>query len=160
MDIKIDVEAKVKDKTFNLEVSARGDDMIVEEIYEQILDQFEDEDGNIEIEIDDIEFRVTNWGELYGYSSLQDRLDDLYYYEGHTNDLDVLEAAMDAGIDFDDVDDSYQGEYSSDEEFTEQLLNDCGDIRNLPSYVIIDWDATARGIMQDYTEYNGHYFRY
>lgn len=45
-----------------------------------------------------------------------------------------------------------------------ELLEDCGDIpRNLPHYVAIDWDATARNIQVDYTstEINGaaYWFR-
>jgi len=42
--------------------------------------------------------------------------------------------------------DSYLTEYARD------LLIDCGDLpRNLPHYIAIDWDATARNIRVDYT---------
>ena len=37
-------------------------------------------------------------------------------------------------------------------EYTQQMLEDCGDIpENLPSYLVIDWDATARNVRTDYT---------
>jgi hypothetical protein len=36
--------------------------------------------------------------------------------------------------------------------YARELLEDCGDIpRDLPSYIEIDWDATARNIRADYT---------
>jgi hypothetical protein len=42
--------------------------------------------------------------------------------------------------------DSYFTDYARD------LLEDCGDLpRNLPHYIEIDWDATARNIRVDYT---------
>lgn len=39
------------------------------------------------------------------------------------------------------------------EDYARELLEDCGDIpRNLPHYIEIDWEATARNIRMDYTE--------
>ena len=44
-----------------------------------------------------------------------------------------------------------RGSYFSD--YARELLEDCGDIpRNLPHYIEIDWEATARNIRVDYTE--------
>ena len=43
-------------------------------------------------------------------------------------------------------------------EYTRQLLEDCGDLpRDLPHYIEIDWEATARNIRVDYSpvEING-----
>ena len=54
----------------------------------------------------------------------------------------------------------YCGEYNSDEAFTQQLLEECGQIPDeLAWYIHIDWTATARDIMMDYIKHNGHYFR-
>src|SRR5262249_45105724 len=42
--------------------------------------------------------------------------------------------------------------------YTQELCEDIGDVpRNLPSYIEIDWEATARNIRQDYTsvEFDG-----
>lgn len=62
--------------------------------------------------------------------------------------------------DLSNFDESYQGEFDSDEDFVQQLLEDTGDIpANLPNYIFIDWERTARDVMQDYSEYNGFYFR-
>lgn len=44
------------------------------------------------------------------------------------------------------------------EEFAEQLVSDCGDLPiDIPSYVVIDWGATARNLWPDYSsvEFNG-----
>lgn len=39
------------------------------------------------------------------------------------------------------------------EEYVENLLKDCGYIsKNLPSWIEIDWEATANNVKQDYTE--------
>ncbi|WP_426279157.1 hypothetical protein ACN9MN_08005 [Chryseobacterium sp. S-02] len=52
----------------------------------------------------------------------------------------------------------YYGEFANDIEFVEYLYEN--DIPfNLPSFVVIDLEATARNIMYDYFESNGHYFR-
>lgn len=83
---------------------------------------------------------------------------NLYYNSSWS--LDVFESANDCGIDFNDIDECYQGEYDNDEDFTLHLVDDMGDLpRNLPSYIYIDWERTARDIMYDYVESNGHYFR-
>ena len=75
----------------------------------------------------------------------------IYCFGNGCNDIhDVL----------DKVCEYYCGEFSSDTGFTEQLLEDTSCInKNLPSYVHIDWDRTARDIMMDYTTHNNHYFR-
>ena len=69
--------------------------------------------------------------------------------------LSVLLAEVDDyGCDY-LVNDSYFAEYARD------LVEDCGDIpRDLPHYIVIDWDATADNIRQDYTafEFNGRTF--
>jgi antirestriction protein len=54
----------------------------------------------------------------------------------------------------------YCGEYNSDEEFAQQLLEDTDSLpKDLPLYIHIDWAWTAKEIMMDYVEHNGHYFR-
>ena len=60
----------------------------------------------------------------------------------------------------DSLEESYQGEWESDEDFVQELLESTGDLpENLPSYIHIDWEGTARDIMYDYSEVNGYYFR-
>lgn len=79
-------------------------------------------------------------------------------------DSEVFEAVLDnfMGIDFQTaheyINNFYYGEYANDIEFVEYLYEN--DIPfNLPSFVVIDWEATARNIMYDYFESNGHYFK-
>lgn len=37
-------------------------------------------------------------------------------------------------------------------EYAEEMLKDCGDLpQNIPAYIVIDWEATATNIQQDYT---------
>lgn len=56
--------------------------------------------------------------------------------------------------------DSYSGKWESDEEFVQDLLEGTGDIpKDMPSYIHIDWEWTAREIMMDYNEQDGFYFR-
>lgn len=60
----------------------------------------------------------------------------------------------------DEAEEAYQGEHNSDEDFVEQLLEDTGTIpSDLPSYVYIDWERTARDVMMDYSSDNDFYFR-
>jgi len=82
----------------------------------------------------------------------QEYIDDSYYEE------DVFIAAVECDISFYDVEECYEGEFRSDEEFVENLLDSMGEL-NVPSYVHIDWEATARDIMMGYVENDGHYFR-
>ena len=62
--------------------------------------------------------------------------------------------------DLEHFEESYQGEYASDENFTRELLESSGIIPDdLPIYIHIDWEATAKDIMMDYFEVDGYYFR-
>ena len=74
---------------------------------------------------------------------------------------DALVAALDLGLAWNIHDDfQYEGEHSNDEEFVQEMLDGTGDIpHDLPAYIHIDWTATARDIMMDYSESGGHYFR-
>lgn len=75
-------------------------------------------------------------------------------------DEEVIQAALACGIDPSDIAEAYSGQYDSDEDFVEELLESCGEIpKDLPVYVHIDWSATAHDIMMDYCEHDGYYFR-
>ena len=87
--------------------------------------------------------------------------------EDFTYDFEVVKSfvkcfGMDGNIDevFEKIEENYNGEFNSDEDFAENLLTECGTIpENLPNYVYIDWERTARDIMFDYTASGNHYFR-
>lgn len=82
-------------------------------------------------------------------------------------DAEIVEAFMNCVGSFDSieeilekVEETYNGKYDSDEDFAENLLMETDCIpKNLPSYVYIDWEKTARDIMMDYSTSNGYYFR-
>lgn len=102
---------------------------------------------------------------LIGESYISDEMFEIVYQindSGH--DLDVFEAYVDCvgKMDFQGVYEGvvnyYMGEYSSDEYFVQEVYKN--DIPfGLPNFVVIDWESTARNIMYDYFESNGHYFR-
>lgn len=85
--------------------------------------------------------------------SLVEELDDWDTDNG--DELKVLEAVNEEGesatSDWSDgatmVRESYWSEY------VKQLVDDLGDLpRNMPSYIVIDWDATAENLEGDYTD--------
>lgn len=58
-------------------------------------------------------------------------------------------------------DESYQGQFSSDEDFARDMAENLGEIpkeNHWPHYCI-DWEWAARELMMDYSVENGHYFR-
>jgi len=77
---------------------------------------------------------------------------------------EAIEAYIRLGNEVDDkledFEESYQGKWDNDEEFVQELLTSTGDLpEELPFYIHIDWETTARDIMMDYSEQDGHYFR-
>jgi len=86
----------------------------------------------------------------------KDTLKDLIEQFGE----DLVYKYLDNGYGLESMEEAYNGKWASDEEFTQQLLEDCGEIpKDLPPYVYIDWERTAHDIMMDYFEIDGHYFR-
>lgn len=79
-------------------------------------------------------------------------LDDFEY--------EILVSAYECDIEPEDIEDMYEGEWGSDIEFVQELLESTGDIpRDLPWYIVIDWTRTSQHVMMDYTDSNNHYFR-
>lgn len=73
---------------------------------------------------------------------------------------DVIEAGIDCGIGIENIAESYSGKFEDDETFTQDLLEQTEpNVQDLPFYIHIDWESTARDIMMDYSEEGGHYFR-
>jgi len=76
---------------------------------------------------------------------------------------EAIDAYLELGIEADDgledFEEAYEGEWGNDEQFVGDLLNDTGDLPDLPPYIHIDWERTARDVMMDYSEENGYYFR-
>ena len=57
--------------------------------------------------------------------------------------------------------DAYSGKYESDEDFAEDMAEQCGMLQDRVSwpYTCIDWERAARDLMYGYVEENGYYFR-
>lgn len=57
---------------------------------------------------------------------------------------------------------AYSGEFSSDEEFAEDMADQLGLIDSATSWPqnCIDWEMAAKELMHDYFEQDGYYFRY
>jgi len=84
----------------------------------------------------------------------------LYTIQESHYDIEIFEAAYELGIDFESVEDSYIGEFRSDKEFAENTVEELGYMsKDFPSWIVIDWRATASYLMEDNMEYNGYYFR-
>ena len=59
-----------------------------------------------------------------------------------------------------EIDEAYAGSFRSDADFAEDMAEQLGDIpRDFPSWIYIDWERSARDLMMDYSEQDGHYFR-
>ena len=110
------------------------------------------------IDRNDIQIDYSDLPKWLSPGNLEDFIEN--YPNSHYVDMDIWEAAHDCGIAFSDVDDAYAGEFNSDEEFAQDLCEQLGDIpRDFPSYIHIDWESTAKELMYDFCESNGHYFR-
>lgn len=92
------------------------------------------------------------------------KLEELMEELDHNTDEEAVKAYIGiVGEEYakaEDFEESYQGKWDSDEDFVQQLLEDCGDLpKDLPPYIYIDWERTARDVMMDYSEDDGYYFR-
>jgi len=61
--------------------------------------------------------------------------------------------------DLEHFEDAFQGRYEDEADFAEQLTVDCYGLRDVPSFVVIDWQATwDQGLRYDYEFVNGFVF--
>jgi len=145
-------------------------DLMTYNSFEELKEAIREELDNLEAPFegadtgaDAWEYYVETWGDVHhNYQSLDE---DLYNYvnaiDSTSYDKDVIDAAIDCDVSIDDIDEAYNGSFNSDEDFTQNLLDDLGYIpKDFPSWIEIDWEATASNVMQDYVESHGHYFRY
>jgi antirestriction protein len=73
---------------------------------------------------------------------------------------ELIEAAIECGIELSSIEDAYVGEYKDDEDFAYEQADMCGLIdqgANWPNNCI-DWEYAARELMFDYISSNGYYF--
>jgi hypothetical protein len=85
------------------------------------------------------------------YSELREELNERYGEDAVDAFLELYDEEY-----LDRFEDSYVGEYRSGAAFAEEM---CGDMVDVPSYIIIDWESTWEcGLRYDYTEENGFFF--
>lgn len=100
-------------------------------------------------------------GDLVGESFIDPAFWDLLdTIQSSHLDSEVFEAAMELGIEVDEVEDKYQGQYDSDSDFAYELAEQTGAIDTNVQwpYTCIDWEHAANELMYDFQESNGHYF--
>jgi len=123
----------------------------------------EDEDGEPTVpDADDINITITDYDEVpSSYANEKDVWDFAEAFAECEQTIEVVEAALYCGVSADDIDEAYQGEYSSDEDFAQETAESLGAIDKDAKWPMncIDWEYAAKELMYDYSDHNGHYFR-
>ncbi len=75
--------------------------------------------------------------------------------------VEVFNAASNLALPYNMVEELYQGEHDSDENFAQQLAENVCALKSEIHwpYTHIDWERAAYDLMMDYSESDGHYFR-
>lgn len=115
----------------------------------------------------DAEIKITDFGNTPSdYASEEKVFDFAEAFAECEQEMDVVEAALDLGIDAKNIDEAYQGEYGDDVSFAQETAEQLGEIDDNAKWpytcidwACIDWEWAARELMMDYSESNGHYFR-
>ena len=138
-----------------------------EEFYEHCAELHEDEDDP-EFMFQDYESEISGEGTaFYSESGISEKyweyLDEVPddEKEAFLTYCNHMGYDIDESIPYDSFQEAYQGDYSSDEEFAQEMAENIGAMpegHNWPSYCI-DWEWAARELMFDYFSDNGHYFR-
>jgi len=139
-----------------------NEESILDELQNNIKELNEDKENEDDHDKIPDSFKIVDWQDVpANCQDIETALDLADYYGNSNYDLDVFEAAREAGIDFSNVDDSYQGEHKSDIDFAQDFAEQIGAIENTVRwpYTSIDWKDAASDLMMDYSESNGHYFR-
>ena len=99
--------------------------------------------------------------EEHGHKSFYNHFDE-YRQAVKDYDQETVDAFLGADFDIDDIsrlEDAYYGCFDSEEEFTENFVNECYGLRDMPTWIAIDWKETWEdGLSWDYTFVNGFVF--
>lgn len=80
--------------------------------------------------------------------------------QANTNNSEgMLEAAFNLSVSPENVDEAYCGQFRDDAEFAESTFESIYGLEAMPSWVVVDWEATSVDLMMDYGESEGYYFR-
>lgn len=114
-----------------------------DELKQQILDSFLETFEHYKDQTDEFDDILFEEEEIQSWK--EDWEDELKEIEEIDNIENELGSEFDYGVTL--VHEDYF------EEYTEELLTDCGYIsKDFPSWIEIDWEATANNVKQDYTE--------
>lgn len=111
---------------------------------------------------DDAAIKITDFGDTpSGHDTEADVFDFAEAWAECNQEMEVVEAALSLGIDAQNIDEAYQGEFNDDESFAQDMAEQLGSVDKDASWPndCIDWERAARELMMDYVEENGHYFR-
>lgn len=114
------------------------------------------------IETDKIIVEITDFDEVPDkWANDNDVWDFAEAFAECEQDIDVIVAALECGVNPSDIDEAYQGSYKDDEDFAYETAMSIGAIDKNASWPnsCIDWEHAAKELMYDYSEHNGHYFR-
>lgn len=111
----------------------------------------------------DPEFMFQDWENIPDYFISESGIDaEFWEFLEHQGDYEAKCAYIDAfnEWDGDNFDDRYRGEYESDVEFAEEFAEETCMLEGVPENLrcYFDYEAFARDLMMDFTEFNGHYF--
>lgn len=158
-------EATYQGKTVTFEFDPyddgiKDDDDLNDLAKDKLEDEHEWED---EIILADISTEITDWGDTpSGHDS---DIESVYTFATAwaecEQEMDVVVAALEAGVEADDIDEAYCGQFDNDEAFAEDMADNIGAIDRDAKWPTncIDWEQAARELMHDYSEQNGYYFR-
>jgi antirestriction protein len=81
-------------------------------------------------------------------------------------DAEVIDAYLDnmgsyGGVDISNIEDAYYGEYDDFTDFAYHLMEDTGDLEQIPESLrgYFDYEKFGRDLSYDFFESNGHFFR-
>ena len=144
-----------------------------EELNEYILNHFKECDEKSPLDSPREEIMITDfegfpdafYSECMSFEPLYeflDRADSCGYSEDVVNAFVSIGtySVKDVAAFFDALEESYAGEFTSEEAFAEEMAEQTGtEIPNTWPLNCIDWTLAAREKMHDYSEQDGHYFR-
>ena len=111
---------------------------------------------------DDITIEVTDWGSIHkNYQAINNDLWEYVEVCKSMGSIDIVNAGIECGIDLDNIEDAYIGEYNDDDDFAHSIAEETGAINKNANWPMncIDWEQAAKELMYDYCEDSGYYFR-
>lgn len=162
-DLTLTCTASYKDETIELTFDPYNDCTSLEDLQDMAETEFNEQFPDLEIEdTKDIEIEITDYDEIPDkWQNINDLWEFVAAFAECEQEIDIVEAALECGVDFNDIDEAYSGSFGSDEDFAEDMADQLGLIDKNASWPqnCIDWTDAAKELMYDYNESNGHYFR-